>query len=478
MNKLFKIVLALLFLISWDSYAQSKSKETKKPNILFILADDLGINALNCYNNDLVESPNIDKLYNEGMHLTNGYSSDPTCAPSRASIMTGQYVSRHRLYRVANRYKKDEKTLHAMKYLPPEQHIIPGFGVGVDPSKTFMPEALKANGYTTAGFGKWHVAKGNSPSSIPAKFDEGFEIAGHYKFRSEPNQNQADSVYSSDYITKKGLAFMSKMVKEDKPFFLYMPYYLVHKPLEPKQKYVDYLNNKLKKEKLKSDEIKVLAMIMSLDENVGQLMQRLKDLGIDDNTIVVFASDNGHYRTKGRNMFAKPYRGNKGSTFEGGIRVPYIFRWNNHIKPNSVSTEAVIHVDIYPTLLGLTQSKFPKNYPIDGEDISPILLGKSNKVKRDALIWQYTNYARYNKKNHSFASEWLNIIHMDGFKLTEVVEDGSFYMYNLNNDPYETKNIINDYPKEAKKLKKRLEKWKKETGYEEPQLNPDFISKD
>ncbi len=470
-------ILSLTFLLSGVIIGQNKSDEAKKPNVLFILADDLGINALNCYGNNLVESPNIDKLYNEGMHITNGYSSDPTCAPSRASIMTGQYVSRHHLYRVADRYKKDIKTLHAMKYLPPQSNIIPGNGIGVDPSKIFMPQALKANGYTTAGFGKWHVAKGKSPSSIPAKFDEGFEIAGHYKFRSEPEQHQADSVYSSDYITKKGLDFMSRMSKKNKPFFLYMPYYLVHKPLEPKQKYVDYLKKKLKGEKLNSEEIKVLAMIMSLDENVGQLMQGIKDLGIDDNTIVVFASDNGHYKTKGRNMFAKPYKGNKGSTFEGGIRVPYIFRWNNHIKPKSVSKEAIIHVDLYPTLLGLIGGNYPKNYILDGEDISPILLGKRKHVKRDALIWQYTNYARWNAKNHRFKSEWLNIIHMDGFKLTEVVEDGSFYMYNLNNDPYETKNIINEYPKEAKKLKKKLEKWKKDTGAETPKLNPNFISK-
>jgi len=314
-----KIILILFAFITPQVMAQNQ------PNVVFILADDLGINALNCYGNDIVESPQIDKLFTEGMHFTNGYSNDPTCAPSRASIMTGQYAPRHQLYRVADRYKKDEKTLLAMKYLPPANHKIPNYGVGVDPAKIFMPEALKANGYTTAGFGKWHIAKGKSPSSIAAKFDEGFEATGHYKFKSEPHQEVADSVYSSDYITKKGQDFIQRMAKENKPFFLYMPYYLVHKPLEPKQKYVDYLSLKLASKNLNIQEIKVLAMIMSLDENVGQLMKTLEDNKLLENTIIIFVSDNGHYKTKGSNMFSLPYKGNKGQTLEGGTLFMLIY---------------------------------------------------------------------------------------------------------------------------------------------------------
>ncbi|ANW96878.1 hypothetical protein AXE80_11550 [Wenyingzhuangia fucanilytica] len=440
------------------------------------MADDLGINALNCYGNNLVSSPNIDKLFNEGMHFTNGYSNDPTCAPSRASIITGQYVPRHGIYRVADRYKSDPKTLKAMKYLPPKNHIIPGFGVGVSPDKVFLPEALKANGYRTAGFGKWHVAKGKSPSSIPAKFDEGFEIAGHYKFRSDPVQKVADTVYSSDYITQKGIDFIHRMTEQHQPFFLYMPYYLVHKPLEPKQSYVDLLKAKLKQEKLSTEEIKVLAMIMSLDENVGQLMQVLKEKGIEENTIIVFTSDNGHYKTKNSNMFSKPYRGNKGETLEGGIRVPYIFKWKDHIKAKSVSKAPIIHVDIYPTLLGLTNSKQP-NETLDGEDLSPLLLGKKDHTNRKVLAWEYTNYARWNAKEKSFVSSWVNVIQKDGFKLTENVETDAVILYNLNTDPYETKECASEYPKVVADLKNELAIWKTTTGYTTPKKNQDFISK-
>jgi len=217
-------------------------------------------------------------------------------------------------------------------------------------------------------------------------------------------------------------------------------------------------------------------MIKSLDNNVGELMDYLKKLGIEDNTIVVFTSDNGHYKTHNR-IFTLPYKGYKGQTYEGGIRVPYIFKWKGKIKPGSVSKEPIIHVDLYPTLLGLTGSKKPENYILDGEDITPILLGKKEKTDRDALIWQYTNYARYNTKKKKFASEWVNVIQKDGFKLTEVVEDGSYYMFNLNEDPYETTEIIKKFPKKAEELKKRLEQWKKETGSEKPRKNPDFIGK-
>jgi arylsulfatase A-like enzyme len=217
----------------------------------------------------------------------------------------------------------------------------------------------------------------------------------------------------------------------------------------------------------------ILAMIKSLDESVGQLTNAIKKLGIEDNTIIVFTSDNGHYKTENF-IFTKPYRGQKGLTYEGGIRVPYIFKWKGHIKPKSVSKEPIIHVDLYPTLLSLSGNKTVDGYILDGEDISPILLDTNKKLNRDALVWEYTNYANYNIKRGAFASQWVNVIQMDGYKLTEVVDTKEYYMYNLNNDPYETKEVIKDFPKHATKMKERLEEWKIETGYVGPVPNPDY----
>jgi Arylsulfatase A and related enzymes len=184
-----------------------------------------------------------------------------------------------------------------------------------------------------------------------------------------------------------------------------------------------------------------------------------------------FTSDNGHYKTES-NLFNQPYRGVKGQTLEGGIRVPYIFKWKNKIEAGSQSKEPIIHVDIYPTLLGLTNTAAPENYVVDGEDLSPLLFAQAEKTDRRALIWQYTNYARWNNKRQEFASSWVNVIQMDGFKMTENIETSTYTLYNLNDDPYETKEVALEYPEMIQRLKARLQLWKQETGSEKPRVNP------
>jgi arylsulfatase A-like enzyme len=425
----------------------------------------------------LVESPNIDQLFAEGMHFTNGYSNDPTCAPSRASILSGQYVPRHKVYRVADRYKKDKKTLEAMRFLPPEINRVKGSGAGLSLDKITIAEALQQNGYITSAFGKWHLGKKQLQIKNQG-FDEGYEITGHYNFKTSPKQTGLDnSLYSADVITNKTIEFIKKAKASNTPFFSYVPYYLVHKPLEPKPEYLAQFKEKLKgNAAIGKDEIKVLAMIKSLDESVGYLLKTIKDLDLEDDTIIVFTSDNGHYKTES-NIFNQPYKGVKGQTLEGGIRVPYIFKWKNMIKANSNSTEPIIHVDIYPSLLGLTNSYRPVNYILDGEDISHILLGKTSKTKRDVLVWEYTNYARWNSKKKEFTSSWVNVIQMDGFKMTEDVETGSYYFYDLNNDPFESNEVALNHPKEIKKLKAKLQKWKKDVNYQKPISNPNYKTK-
>lgn len=476
MNKIVFFSLLLLLLSSCTSYAKNKQQNssTKHPNVLFILADDLGINALNCYGNLLVESPNIDKLFSEGIHFTNGYSNDPTCSPSRGAIITGQYVPRHKIYRVADRYRSSEKTLEHMKYLPPENNMVKGLGKGLSLDKITIAEAFKKNGYSTAAYGKWHL--GHGKLGIPFHgFDEGYEMLGHYNYRTDPKQENVDpKEYSADRITANTIDFMERSVKAGNPFFSYVPYYLVHKPLEPKAEYLKHFQEILKDNPdVGSDEIQVLAMIKSLDESVGQLMDAVKKLNIEEETIIVFTSDNGHYRTES-NIFTKPYAGQKGLTLEGGIRVPYIFKWKNHIPAGTVSKEPIIHIDIYPTLLGIVGLKPVKNYILDGENLTPILLNPEKKSNRDALIWEYTNYANYSEKKGTFASEWVNVIQMDGYKLTEVVDNGKFILYNLNVDPYETTDIAATSPKIVKRLSNRLEIWKKEVGYVGPVPNPNY----
>ena len=466
-KKLCYILILLCFL---NSFAQVQ----EKPNVVFILADDLGINALHAYGNEFVESPNIDQLFAEGMHFTNGYSSDPTCAPSRASIMSGQYVPRHKVYRVADRYKDDPKTIKNMKFLPPQVNRTSD-GKGLSPEKITIAEVLDQNGYRTAGFGKWHLGR-KSMAMENQGFDEALEITGHYNFKihSETTIEKPDSLYSSDFITEKGIDFMKASVEDQQPFFLYMPYYLVHKPLEPKPEYLQHFQKKYDGNKeISKEDLEVLAMIKSLDENVGQLIKAIQDLNIEKETIVIFVSDNGHYKTDGE-LFNKPYRGFKGQTFEGGIRVPYIFKWTGKIAENSKSEQPIIHVDLYPTIAGLTNSQLDEEYILDGENLSPILLGEAEETKREALIWEYTNYARYNENLDEFASSWVNVIQKDGFKMTEDVEKGKYQLYNLNKDRYENEEVSEKYPEKIEELKKALEDWKVDTQYEKPRLNKNY----
>ena len=462
-----------LFLFTFIFFSIGVFAQEKQPNVLFILADDLGVNALNCYGNGKVHSPNIDRLAAEGVRFTNGYSSAPVCAPARASIMTGQYIPRHKIYRVVDRFKKDKKTLENMKFLPPELNRPTDKQVGLSLEKITIAEALQPEGYATAAFGKW--ACGTKDLGMGAQgFEESIETTKHYNFKIDPPQSDVlEGEYNADYTTRKGIDFMRKSVAAEQPFFLYMPYYLVHKPLEPKPEYLKYFKEKYKEE-FNEETLKVLAMIKSLDESVGQLLAALEDLGIEEETIIIFTSDNGHYKVQD-NFFNQPYRDFKGTTYEGGIRVPYIFKWKNKIEAGSVSEEAIINIDLYPTILNLTNSPAPENYILDGEDISPLLLNGSKKTKRTELVWQYANYARYNPKKNTWASKWVNVIQSGAYKMTEDVETGTYHLYDLNKDPYEQNELAGKLPAKIKELTQKLEAWKIETGSETPRLNPAYI---
>ncbi|WP_044103731.1 sulfatase [Neolewinella persica] len=467
----------LLIIILFSSCRLSSTNNPPTPtNVLFILADDLGINALGCYGNEYVETPNIDRLSREGMRFSNGYSADPTCAPSRGSIMTGQYVPRHGIYRVSDRYEQDSITLAAMRYLPPANHRPEGKGVGLDPTEITLAEAFKAGGYATAGFGKWHLGQGASAMGRQG-FDQAVETTKHYGFKAEPAQTDIlVNEYNADYTTRKGIAFMKEMKAAGKPFFLYMPYYLVHKPLEPKPGILAYFKKK-HGDKLSMETLQVLAMIKSLDESVGQLLAALEELGVVENTLVAFVSDNGHYKTNDA-IFNRPYRGNKGETLEGGIRVPYIFRMPGRIPAATKNAAPILHIDLYPTLLDMAGIDRPTEQVLDGESLVPLLEGQRVDTKREALIWQYTNYAGYNAKWGNFRSSWVNVIQSEGYKLTEDVETGKYTLFNLKTDPYEEREIAASNPEIIARLTARLASWKQHTGAETPRNNSEYSGKD
>lgn len=448
----------------------TSNAEEKKPNVIFILADDLGYNGLHCYGNEWLETPNIDKLYSEGMHFTNGTAAYPTCQPSRMALLSGQYGPRTGGYRVSEKHKGFENLI---KYIVPEKT-----NLALD--KITIAEAFKSAGYTTAMWGKWHV--GNDSTSHPTKqgFDEAISATGHYKLHhSTPSVTLPKGVCAEEYFTDLAIKFMDKAHKSKKPFFVFMPYYFVHKPLEAKQEYIDHFKKKLKgidfKSKSKnSDETPVIAaMTKQLDACIGKLLNSVKEMGVQDNTIILFTSDNGSYNYD----FTGKTRGRKGDTYEGGMKVPYIFSWPGKIKPGSESEEHITGVDVYPTLLSLAGVKRPENYILDGENIAPILLGKKRALPERNIYCFYPKYAQFNKKKKHWTFSWRNVMYEKNLKLIEYPEYDEYELFDLQNDPVEAKNLSDKNPELRKTLTEKLHKWLKDINAPKLTPNPNYSLK-
>jgi len=436
----------------------------KPPNVLFILADDLGIGGLHCYGTDYIETPHIDKLYEQGMHFSNGLAAYPTCRPSRAALLSGQYGPRTGIYRVKDSYGDEDKA----KLIIPENHQL-------STDKITMGTAFQNAGYATAMYGKWHVA--NERKTHPKDvfgFDEAFVSSGaHYNAKSNPSVDLPDGMMIEELYSQKAAAFMEKSVKAEKPFFIYMPYFLVHGPAEARQDYIDHFKKKLKGlelEKGGKDLEVVVAMTKMLDDFSGMLFDKITELGIEEETIVVFTSDNGSYDYN----LTGGFRGRKGDTYDGGMRVPYIFKWPGKIKPGSASAERIIGVDIYPTLLGLAGVEKPASYPLDGVDLAPLLTGKMKALADREVYCFYPKYAQFKAKTGTWQFSWRNVIYDGDYKLIEYPEYGDYEMFNLDDDPKEEKNLAMKQPEKRDAFTRKLHQWLKEIDAPEPESNPDY----
>ncbi|TLX72771.1 sulfatase [Labilibacter sediminis] len=455
-------ILLTFLLCCINSCAVDKKKGDAKPNILLILADDLGYNGLGCYGSDLVETPNIDQLCAHGMKFTDGYSAAPTCAPSRAAIMSGQYAPRTDKYRVMEHHKGKEEFMN---------FLMPADALELRLEKITIAEALKDDGYSTAMFGKWHLGYDKKNHPLHQGFDEAIKNTGmkHFNSGTDPHMDMPEGTYISDFFTDKGLDFIDRKADDENPFFLYMPYYLIHAPFEAKEEYIEHFKNKLPKD---TPERYILwcAMTKSLDENVGQLLSKLEEKGITDNTLVIFSSDNGGVPNKVEtNDFNKPLRLYKGQTYEGGMRVPYIFKWPGIIKANSVCHEPIHGIDLYPTCLDAANVIPQKDYILDGLSLMPCLTSEGqDKLDRDALYWYYPKCAGYNPKTDKWRDTWRNVIRMRDYKLIENIEFGTVELYNLKEDIGETNDLSTNMPDKVKELQSYLKRWKKSIGAAEP----------
>lgn len=437
-----------------------------QPNVIFILADDLGIGGLHCYGTEYLETPHLDRLRDEGMKFTNGLAAYPTCKPSRAALLTGQYGPRTGVYRVKNSYGQEEKA----------RWVIPDNGV-VGPDKFTLGQAFKKAGYATAMYGKWHVSNPKQTHPNPDYgYDEAFVSSGaHYNAVSVPPVELPEDTMIEKIFTDKAMGFMETSVAAEQPFFIYMPYFLVHGPAEAKAEYIAHFQEKLKSVELQDvgdkSHATVAAMTKMLDEYCGQLIDKVKELGVEEDTIILFTSDNGSYDAN----LTGGYRGTKGDTYDGGMRVPYIFKWKGNIRPGSVSEERIIGVDVYPTLLGLAGIEKPNDHVLDGEDLTTVLTGKTRRLPSRAVYSFYPKYVRYSDRKMRWALSWRNVIYRDNFKLIEYPEYAEYELFNLALDRKEKKNLAKSDSDRREVLKQALHQWLIEVGAPPLTPNPNHV---
>ncbi|MFC2119163.1 sulfatase [Bacteroidota bacterium] len=455
--------------LSCDNSAKKKMKSISEdlPNIIFIMADDLGWKDVGVYGSKFYETPNINRLAADGMMFTNAYAPASNCAPSRACILTGQNTPRHGIYTVSPSARGNKKT---RKIIP-----IKNTKVLAD-EKITIAEILKKNGYKTASFGKWHL--GDDPCTQGFDINIGGNIAGHPKSYFSPYKNTniqdgPEGEYLTDRITNEAISFIEN--NKTNPFFLYIPYFAVHSPLQPKQ---DLL------EKYKSKEVvdgqknaKYAAMIEAMDYNIGNILDKLDELNLSDNTIVVFFSDNGGIAAISPQT---PLRAGKGSYYEGGIKEPLIIKWPAKIKAAQMSDEIVSGLDFFPTFLKMAEIDISDELTIDGESIMPILLNKG-KLKRKALYWHFPiyleayNQAKDDGRDPLFRTRPGTVMRMGDWKLHEYFEDGGLELYNLKNDPGERINLANENAEVLGRLHKMMKKWREDINAPVPvEKNPDY----
>ena len=453
MKQLF-VIMVLLF-----SIPPYLANSAEKLNIVFILIDDLGWTDVGFMGAKYYETPNIDRLAKNGMIFTQAYANAANCAPTRACLLSGQYTPRHGVFTVANsdRGKTENRRLIPIK----NNETLPL-------NKITIAEALKSAGYVSAAIGKWHV--GNSQKE--QGFDVGME---RYDIGYKNRHFRDDGEYLTDRLTDEAVKFIKE--NKGKPFFLYLAHHAVHTPIEAKENITEKYKEKESEEC--HNQAEYAAMIESVDESVARVSQTLEELGISENTILIFFSDNGGHGTY---TCQKPLRGGKGMYYEGGIREPMFACWPGKIKTGSTCETAIISSDFYPTFLELAGIEKPENYILDGVSIAPLLMG-NNSLKRDAIFWHFPGYLEAYKgltedsRDPIFRSRPVSVIRKGDWKLLQFHEEwildggrdkiksnNSVELYNIRKDIGETKNLCNVEIEKRNELLDELLKWQEETG--------------
>ncbi len=476
----------MLSIAALSAIATSATAAPKQPNVLFILVDDLGWNDLGFMGSEYYETPNIDKLSEQGVVFTNAYAACQVSSPSRASILTGKYTSNHGITNFIGAPYGEAWTKRGRftKMVPPE------YGMHLLHEESTLPEYLSEQGYKTFFAGKWHLG---DEGSLPE--DHGFDIniggwasggpsGGYFSPWTNPVlPNIEDGENLSMRLSKETVNFMAQHTKKNKrqPFLAYLSFYAVHSPIETTQDNWSYFRDKAEQMGIAEEGFVVdgampvrqnqdnpvyAGLIKQMDDAVGYLLESLEGMGLDKNTLIVFTSDNGGV-VSGDNFSTslKPLRGGKGMQFEGGIRVPLIIKTPNSKESVESCDTPVSGIDLYPTIvdyIGLAQNKAQA---IDGVSITPLIHGES--IESRPLFWHYPHYGNQ-------GGEPSSIVREGDWKLIHYHEDDRRELYNLSIDMSEYETLNHLYPERVSELDAKLTEWLEQTNAVMPTADPNY----
>jgi len=487
-------LLALLALLMLAPYSCGLSPDTpSRPNFVFILVDDLGWADLGCYGSSFHETPNIDRLADESLRFTSAYAACPVCSPTRASIMTGKYPARIGVTDwIAGRQVYNPG-------LPCDKLLSRPFELEMKLEETTIAEALKQAGYTTFFAGKWHMGE----DSIYWPEHQGFDInkggwsagyprGGYFSPYENPRLDSGpEGECLTDRLTDESLRFLESHGEE--PFLLYLSFYTVHTPLQAKAELTEKYTRKIADEGLDPEAMETTdrewikyaaprgrfveriqqghpvyaGMIETLDGNVGRLMRKLEELQLDQQTIVLFMSDNGGLATaEGSPTSNLPLRGGKGWMYEGGIREPMMIKWPGSGSEGSVTDVPVTSTDFYPTILEMAGLDLLPEQHMDGISLTPLLKGEGDLEDRP-LFWHYPHYSNQGGKPGA-------AIRLGDYKLIEFFDPGLVELYNLEEDLGERNNLAQQMPEKTREMLVMLHAWQEAVGAEGMDPNPDW----
>ncbi len=474
--------------------SQASQTKHRAPNIVMITVDDLGWTDAHCYGSEYYETPNVDRLASQGMRFTNYYAACALCSPTRASMMTGRYPARVGItdwiragFQPGGEIPPDGQNPSGYEKAEGKDwpYLTPKNPLWMELDEVTIAEVLKKAGYTTCHIGKWHLGpKGYYPT------DQGFDynIGGcdygeppsyfdpyhrapmpEYDYDTIPNIPTLPNRKTGEYLTDRESWEAVNFIKnhKDEPFFLNLCHYAVHVPLQAKDSLVQKYREK---PKTNQKNPVYAAMVENVDISLGKVMAALDSLGLTDNTILIYTSDNGGLAKDGTTSNL-PLRSGKAFPYEGGIRIPLIVRWPGHVEPASVSHEQLSSIDIFPTLCDVANTAVPDSLTIDGKDFVPVLTGQGEFKPHEALIWHYPHYRIWDNTIP------YSIILKGDWKLIRWYGDKPLELYNLKEDIGEKNNLAGKRPEKAKELEDELMQRLVAMNAKLPKKNPDYKPK-